>query len=209
MVGERVRGIQVIPFIFLYTKSYTRKRRRPGNNTFQFANLVIVGAEWLPWHSLPNKIPPYQVNLNFYEESIEKFRGLCCLPAVARARLSAILTRETGSLSLLICYEGLSPQPRPLCVVGRLGRGKKEIARGTMGRGKRPAAAHLRFSTFAAFIVIPSISFCAKAMQPARMLKRTKEQPLVFLFNTMRYLSNLYQERIEITQFERRSSSFI
>ena len=144
----------------------------------------------MPWHSLPNKIPLYQVNLNFYvatqEESFQKFRGLCCLPAVARARLSAVLTKETGSQSLLICFEGLSPQPRPLCVVGRLGRGKKESARGTMERGKRPAAVRLLFSTFAVFIVIPSISFCAKAMQPARMLKRTKGQCLVFSFNTMR-----------------------
>ena len=83
----------------------------------------------------------YQVNLNFnvasLEESIQKFRGLCCLPAVAR--LSAVLTKKTGSLSLLICHEGFSPQPRPLCVVGRLERGKKESARGTMGRGNRPA----------------------------------------------------------------------
>ena len=31
----------------------------------------------------------------------------------------------------------LSPPQRPLCVVGRLGRAKKERARGTMGRGKR------------------------------------------------------------------------
>ena len=32
----------------------------------------------------------------------------------------------------------LSPQqPNPLCVVRRLGRGKKERARGTMGRGKK------------------------------------------------------------------------
>ena len=38
---------------------------------------------------------------------------------------------DSGSMAL-------SPQqPNPLCVVRRLGRGKKESARGTMGRGKK------------------------------------------------------------------------
>ena len=153
----------------------------------------------MPWNSLPNKIPLYQVNLNFYvatqEESIQKFRSLCCLPAVARARLSAVLRKETGSLSLLICYEGLSPQLRPLCVVGGLGRGKKDIARGRRWEGERdPLACY--FSILAISIGIPSISFrggesmrdasLGKAMRAARGLKRTKEQCLVFIFNTMR-----------------------
>ena len=149
---------------------------------------------WLPWHSLPYKIPLYQVNLNFYvatqKESIQKFRGLCCLPAVARARLSAILTKQTGFLSLLIYYEGLSPQLRPLCVVGRLGRGKKEIAPGRRWEGERdPLACY--FSILAIFIGISSISFrggesmrdesLGKAMRAAKGLKRTKEQCQVFL----------------------------
>lgn len=33
--------------------------------------------------------------------------------------------------------QNLSPPQKPLCVLRRLGRGKKESARGTMGRGKR------------------------------------------------------------------------
>ena len=153
----------------------------------------------MPWNSLPNKIPLYQVNLNFYvatqEESIQKFRGLCCLPAVARARLSAVLTKETGSQSLLICFEGLSPQPRPLCVVRRLGRAKKEIVRADDGKGKETRLlAIFRFLLFS--LVYLSISFrggesmrdasLGKAMRAARGLKRTKEQCLVFFFNTMR-----------------------
>ena len=96
----------------------------------------------------------YEVNLNFnvasLEESIQKFRGLCCLPAVAR--LSAVLTKKTGSLSLLICHEGFSPQPRPLCVVGRLERGKKESARGRWEGETDPRACN--FSIIGIFIGI-------------------------------------------------------
>ena len=115
----------------------------------------------MPWHSLPTKIPLYQVNLNFYvatqEENFQKFRGLCCLPAVARVRLSAVLTKKIGSQSLLICFEGLPPQPRPLCVVRRLGRGKKEIVRADDGKGKETRLlAIFRFLLFS--LVYPALA---------------------------------------------------
>ena len=65
---------------------------------------------------------------------------------------------------------GKLPQ-RPLCVLGRVARGKKESARGTMGREKRGSEAHfsplpivpraIYFSIIVIFIGIPSGSLCA------------------------------------------------
>jgi len=67
---------------------------------------------------------------------------------------------------LWFCPLQLSPPQSPLCIVGRTGEREKEIARGTMGRGKRRSSrlfalpiVPLRafyFSVIAIFIGIPS-----------------------------------------------------
>lgn len=88
------------------------------------------------------------------------------------------------------------------------GERKKRNRAGRRWEGERdPLACY--FSILTIFIGIPSISFrggesmrdasLGKAMRAARGLKRTKEQCLVFLFNTNAFLSNLYQERMKIS----------
>ena len=66
--------------------------------------------------------------------------------------ISLILRRRIDKKVYLV--NELFPPQRPLCVGGRLGRGKKESPRGKMGRRKRPfslfpsSTAHLLFINY-------------------------------------------------------------
>ena len=75
------------------------------------------------------------------------------------------LLLETSDLPIVDLSDKTSPpQNGPLCIVGRLGRGRNESARGTMGWGKRRSSRVFSLlivaRALAVFIEMPSWNLC-------------------------------------------------
>ena len=75
------------------------------------------------------------------------------------------LLLETSNLPIVDLSDKTSPpQNGPLCIVGRLGRGRNESARGTMGWGKRRSSRVFSLlivaRALAVFIEMPSWNLC-------------------------------------------------
>ena len=93
-------------------------------------------------------------------------------------RYEGLITRNVRfTYSRLIWLNLSSRQNGPLCIIGRLGRGRNESARGTMGWGKRESS-----RLFSLLIVARALAICWDAqLEPLRRRKWQNQIWLTFV----------------------------
>ena len=131
-------------------------------------------------------------------------------------RYEGLITRNVRfTYSRLICLNLSSRQNGPLCIVGRLERGRNESARGTMGWGKRGSSR--LFSLFivaralAIFIEMPSWNLCGGESDKTKFGWRsslvTQCIPTLHWVDSALYCPDIFPDRTCIPKFLSRKTT--
>ena len=131
-------------------------------------------------------------------------------------RYEGLITRNVRfTYSRLIWLNLSSRQNGPLCIVGRLGRGRNESARGTMGWGKRgssrPFSLFIVARALAIFVEMPSWNLCGGESDKTKFGWRsslvTQCIPTLHWADSALYCPDIFPDRTCIPKFLSRKTT--
>ena len=131
---------------------------------------------------------------------------------ILHVRYGGLITRNVRfTNSRLIWLNLSSPQNGPLCIVGRLGRGRNESAQGTMGWGKRGSSRFFSLLIVARACEMPSWNLCGGESDKTKLGWRsslvTQCIPTLHWADSALYCPDIFPDKTCIPKFLSRKTT--